>query len=98
MAIQHEHFAFPAAIPGNAQSAGDGGPGFDAPEPSDRMSAAVGAESDHADINSYQRAKLTASGSKPGAGSGFSVGGSDKLVTKDTLPGDSNIVAGGLQI
>lgn len=98
MAIQHEHFAFRAAIPGNAQSAGDGGPGFDAPEPSDRMSTAVGAESDHADVDSYQKAKLTASGVKPGGGSGFGLGGSAKLITNDTLPGDSNIVAGGLQI
>jgi len=98
MAIQHQHFAFPAAIPGNAQSGGDGGPGYSAITPSDRMSTAVGAESDHADVDSYQRAKQTAAGIKPGGGSGFSVGAADKLVVNDVLPKDSNITAAGLQI
>ena len=100
MAIEHEHFAFPAAIPGNAKSSGDGGPGFDSPEPSSgRMSTAVGAESDQADVDRYQKAKLAASGVKPGGGSGFSVGAPDKLVTGRTvLSRNSNVGAGGLDL
>ena len=97
MAIR-DRFALGTAIPGNAASAGDGGPGFDSSEPSERMSTSVGRESANSDVEIYQRAKQDASGVKPGGSAGFSVGSAHKLVqttvTGDNNP-DSNFGAGG---
>ncbi len=62
------------ALPGNARgvpSAGDGGPGYDAIEPSERLAASVGKESAHGDVSHYVAAKQAASGVKPGGGAGF---------------------------
>lgn len=96
MAIQ-DH----AAFPGNARgvpSAGDGGPGYDSPEPSERLSASVGKDTAHGDVERWQHAKAAASGVKPGGSAGFGVGAADKLVqrtvTGDNNP-DSNAQAGG---
>ncbi len=87
-----------AAAPGNAVSSGDGGPGYSEITPSERMSAAVGAESDHSDVAAYQRAKQAASGIEGSGGSGFTVGASGDLVVNDMLSKNSNVVAGGLSI
>jgi len=94
---------FPAAIPGNALSSGDGAsvesatdpmtgnrnPDYRAPEPSERMSASVGRESANSDVKIYQRAKQNASGVKPGGSAGFSVGSADKLL-RTSVTGDNN--------
>jgi len=112
MAIR-DHFALGTAVPGNAASSGDGASiesetdpntgnrklDYRAPEPSERQAVSVGDESAHGDVQAYVRAKQTAAGIKPGGGSGFSVGSTDKLVVNDAgLPDDSGIQAGGIGI
>ena len=83
-----DHFALPHPVPGNAVSAGDGGPGYDAPEPSERLSTSVGKDTAHGDVGRWQHAKAAASGVKPGGGSGFAVGNPDDHESKaDVGPG-----------
>ncbi len=105
--------------------AGDGGPGYSAIAPSDRLDTTGGLDSaisrSRGHEDQYRLAQHQSSGVKPGGSSGFGLqgdvksgfwtngsvpadsndqpetttGGTDRLVTNDTLPTDSNLTAGG---
>ena len=104
MAVTHGFlFDHSNSAQNNAPSSGDGGPDYDSPQPSDRLSTrnALGDESAHGDLAGY-RAKQAQYGAvqSGGDGSGFALGECD-FTTTGQVPADSNLqsttTAGGPQ-
>ena len=99
MTIQ-KGFAFPHPDPNNLPSSGDGGPDYDAIQPSNRLSTAgaLGDETAHGDSS---LAAWQANAHRPGLGvsitdagaPGYGVGAHDSFSRTGEIPADSNLTS-----
>ncbi len=89
-------FAFPHDDSNNAPSSLDGGPGFDAPAPSDRLDTSHGLDSaisrSRGHEDQYRLAQHQSTGVKPAGSSGFGLQGDvdSGFWSKGSIAADSN--------